>query len=213
MLIRSLLVPANKLTTLDLNDTVKSAIDIIEKNGFLSLPVTDADKFIGFLSKQYVYEQFFKSGEKDFDTFTQKSVSKFAYMKVEPVKDTLYIEEAADIFLKNQVRFLPVINDFGVFLGIVTQKSLFHVITKVYGLEDAKLVIHSDDFAGTLSKISDIIYKHGANITNIAQMDTEVMGIQEISIRLVGDNLDKLSDKLQAKGIKVKEFIPAKVSN
>jgi CBS domain. len=66
MLIRSLLTPVNKLTTLGLNDTVKSAIDIIEENGFLSLPVTDDDKFIGFLSKQYVYEKFFESGEKDF---------------------------------------------------------------------------------------------------------------------------------------------------
>ena len=34
MLIRSLLTPVNKLTTLGLNDTVKSAIDIIEENGF-----------------------------------------------------------------------------------------------------------------------------------------------------------------------------------
>ena len=210
MLIRSLLTPVNKLTTLGLNDTVKSAIDIIEENGFLSLPVTDDEKFIGFLSKQYVYEKFFESGEKDFETFIQRPVSDFAYMKVEPVKDTLFIEEAADIFLNQQVRFLPVVNDFGKFLGIVTQKALFRVITKVYGLEDAKIVIHSDDFAGTLLKISDVIYKHGANITNIAQMDTEVMGIQEISIRLVGDNLEKLPEKLQAKGIKVKEFIPAK---
>ena len=210
MLIRSLLTPVNKLTTLGLNDTVKSAIDIIEENGFLSLPVTDDDKFIGFLSKQYVYEKFFESGAKDFETFIHRPVSDFAYMKVEPVKDTLFIEEAADIFLNQQVRFLPVVNDFGKFLGIVTQKALFRVITKVYGLEDAKIVIHSDDFAGTLLKISDVIYKHGANITNIAQMDTEVMGIQEISIRLVGDNLEKLPEKLQAKGIKVKEFIPAK---
>ena len=210
MLIRSLLTPVNKLTTLGLNDTVKSAIDIIEENGFLSLPVTDDEKFIGFLSKQYVYEKFFESGEKDFEAFLQKPVSDFAYMKVEPVKDALFIEEAADIFLNQQVRFLPVVNDFGKFLGIVTQKALFRVITKVYGLEDAKIVIHSDDFAGTLLKISDVIYKHGANITNIAQMDTEVMGIQEISIRLVGDNLEKLPEKLQAKGIKVKEFIPAK---
>ncbi len=210
MLIRSLLTPSNKLTTLGLNDTVKSAIDIIEKNGFLSLPVTDGDKFIGFLSKQYVYEKFFESGEKDFEEFLKKPVKDFAYMKVEPVKDNIFIEEAADIFLNKQVRFLPVINDFGNFIGIVTQKALFQVITKVYGLEDAKIVIHSDDFAGILLKISDVIYKHGANITNIAQMDTQVMGIQEISIRLEGANLEKLPEKLQSKGIKVKEFIEAK---
>ena len=73
MLIRSLLTPVNKLTTLGLNDTVKSAIDIIEENGFLSLPVTDDDKFIGFLSKQYVYEKFFESGEKDFEAFLHYS--------------------------------------------------------------------------------------------------------------------------------------------
>ena len=174
------------------------------------MPVVDDKKFIGFLSKQYVYEKFLESEEKDFEAFSEKPVRDFVYMKIEPVKDNIFIEEAADMFANNQVRFLPVVDSYGYFLGILTQKSLFEIITKVYGLKDAKIVIHSDDFAGTLSKIADIIYKHGANITNIAQMDTKVMGIQEISIRLEGNNLDKLVTKLQDKGIKVKEYIPSK---
>ena len=210
MLIRSILTPKDKLITLKLDDTIKEAINSISENGFLSLPVVDDKKFIGFLSKQYVYEKFLDSEEKDFEAFSQKPVRDFVYMKIEPVKDSIFIEEAADIFANNQVRFLPVVDNYGYFLGILTQKSLFEIITKVYGLKDAKIVIHSDDFAGTLSKIADIIYKHGANITNIAQMDTKVMGIQEISIRLEGDNLDKLVTKLQDKGIKVKEYIPSK---
>lgn len=210
MLIRSILTPKEKLITLKLDDTIKEAIGSISDNGFLSLPVVDDKKFIGFLSKQYVYEKFLESEEKDFEAFSEKPVRDFVYMKIEPVKDSIFIEEAADMFANNQVRFLPVVDSYGYFLGILTQKSLFEIITKVYGLKDAKIVIHSDDFAGTLSKIADIIYKHGANITNIAQMDTKVMGIQEISIRLDGNNLDKLVTKLQDKGIKVKEYIPAK---
>lgn len=210
MLIRSILTPKEKLITLKLDDTIKEAIGSISDNGFLSLPVVDDKKFIGFLSKQYVYEKFLESEEKDFEAFSEKPVRDFVYMKIEPVKDNIFIEEAADMFANNQVRFLPVVDSYGYFLGILTQKSLFEIITKVYGLKDAKIVIHSDDFAGTLSKIADIIYKHGANITNIAQMDTKVMGIQEISIRLEGDNLDKLVTKLQDKGIKVKEYIPSK---
>lgn len=210
MLIRSILTPKEKLITLKLDDTIKEAIGSISDNGFLSLPVVDDKKFIGFLSKQYVYEKFLESEEKDFEAFSEKPVRDFVYMKIEPVKDNIFIEEAADMFANNQVRFLPVVDSYGYFLGILTQKSLFEIITKVYGLKDAKIVIHSDDFAGTLSKIADIIYKHGANITNIAQMDTKVMGIQEISIRLEGDNIDKLVTKLQDKGIKVKEYIPSK---
>lgn len=210
MLIRSILTPKDKLITLKLDDTIKEAISSISNHGFLSLPVVDDKKFIGFLSKQYVYEKFLESEEKDFEAFSEKPVRDFVYMKIEPVKDNIFIEEAADMFANNQVRFLPVVDSYGYFLGILTQKSLFEIITKVYGLKDAKIVIHSDDFAGTLSKIADIIYKHGANITNIAQMDTKVMGIQEISIRLEGDNLDKLVTKLQDKGIKVKEYIPSK---
>lgn len=210
MLIRSILTPKEKLITLKLDNTIKEAIGSISDNGFLSLPVVDDKKFIGFLSKQYVYEKFLESEEKDFEAFSEKPVRDFVYMKIEPVKDNIFIEEAADMFANNQVRFLPVVDSYGYFLGILTQKSLFEIITKVYGLKDAKIVIHSDDFAGTLSKIADIIYKHGANITNIAQMDTKVMGIQEISIRLEGNNLDKLVTKLQDKGIKVKEYIPSK---
>ncbi len=210
MLIRSILTPFDKLTTLGLNDTVKSAIDIIEENGFLSLPVTDGDKFVGFLSKQYVYEKFFDSGEKDFDTFLKKPVSEFAYMSLEPVKDSMFVEDAADIFFNNRVRFLPVVNETGKFLGILTQKSLFQVITKIYGLKDAKIVIHSEDFAGNLLKMADVVFKHGANITNIAQTEAQIMNIIETSIRLTGNNLEKLPEKLKAKGITVVEFIPAK---
>ena len=43
------------------------------------------------------------------------------------------------------------------------------------------------------------------------KMDTGVMGIQEISIRLEGKNLEKLAEKLKSASINVREFIPAKI--
>lgn len=210
MLIRSIIMPANKLITLSTKDTAQKAIQTIEENGFLSLPVFEDKKFVGFLSKQFVYDEFFKSGDMDYNKFFQKPVSEFITTPLEAVKDSTPVEEAAEIFFKSKVRFLPVVDSDDRFLGILTQKVLFDVIINVFGLKDAKLVILASDFSGVIAKISEIIYKNGANITNIVQMDTGVMEIKEILIRLECDNLEKIVEKLKSNGIKVREYIPSK---
>jgi len=210
MLIKPIILPVNKIITLSPNDTAEKAIQVIEENGFLSLPVVEDRKFLGFLSKQYIYDEFFKSGETDYKKFFQKTVSDFISTPFEAVKDSTPVEKAAEIFFKSKIRFLPVVDNNGYFVGILTQKALFDIITKVFGLYDAKIVILASDLAGVIAKISEIIYKHGANITNIVQMDTGLAEFQEITIRLECENLDKLVEKLKNSGIKVREVIPAK---
>lgn len=210
MLIRSIIMPVNKLITLSTKDTAQKAIQTIEENGFLSLPVFEDKNFVGFLSKQFVYDEFFKSGETDYNKFFQKPVAEFITTPLEAIKDSTPVEEAAEIFFKSKVRFLPVVDSDNRFLGILTQKVLFDIVIKVFGLKDAKLVILASDFSGVIAKISEIIYKNGANITNIVQMDTGVMEIKEILIRLECDNLEKIVEKLKNNGIKVREFIPSK---
>lgn len=210
MLIRPIILPANKLTTLSTKDTAQKAIQIIEENGFLSLPVVEEKKFLGFLSKQFIYDEFFKSGETDYNKFFQKTVAEFITTPLEAVKESTPVEKAAEIFFASKIRFLPVVDNNDNFVGILTQKALFDVIIKVFGLHDAKLVILASDFSGVIAKISEIIYKHGANITNIVQMETGLMEVNEISIRLEGKDLEKLVEKLKNNGIKVREFIPAK---
>ncbi len=210
MLIRPIILPANKLTTLSTKDTAQKAIQIIEENGFLSLPVVEEKKFLGFLSKQFIYDEFFKSGETDYNKFFQKTVAEFITTPLEAVKESTPVEKAAEIFFASKIRFLPVVDNNDNFVGILTHIALFDVIIKVFGLHDAKLVILASDFSGVIAKISEIIYKHGANITNIVQMETGLMEVNEISIRLEGKDLEKLVEKLKNNGIKVREFIPAK---
>lgn len=206
MKIRAIMTPVKKLTILKPTDTAKVAMELIENNGFLSLPVADGDTFVGFLSKQFIYDTYFAEKAADMEEFLSRPVSKFIHNQVEPVSIELLIEEAADIFFKNKVRFLPVVEN-GVFSGIVTQNALFGILTKVYGLEHSKISIITDDFKGILTRIADIIAKNGGNIRNVALLDTEVMGIQEISIRLEGDDIDKIVEKLTEKGFKVRDYI------
>ncbi len=207
MRINAILTPVNKLTTLSLDTKVREAIKLIEDNGFLSLPVVDGSKFVGFLSKQYIYDIYFKENRPDYDEFLDRPVKDFIHNRVEVVKSNILIEEAADIFFNNKVRFLPVVDELDDFVGIITQKSLFGIITKIYGIKDPKISILSSDFKGTLAKISEIISKNGGNITNIVNTSADVMGLQEISIRMKSDNVDLIVKRLQEKGFKVREFV------
>lgn len=207
MLVRSIVTPASELMTVSTKDLAKTAFQMIEENGFLSLPVVDEKKFVGFLSKQYIYDMFFASKAVSLEAFLEKPVSDFISEKVDTVSEDLSVEEAADLFFNNKIRFIPVNDSYGNFVGIVTQKSLFKIITKIYGLRDPKIVILMDDFKGLLAKLTETISKQGANIVNIANIDTEVMGLQEVSVRVECEDLDKLVEKLKEKGYKVKEVI------
>ena len=209
MFVRAIMTPEKKLTTISSDQKLKEALDVIQKEGFLSLPVVDGTDFIGYISKMYIYEKFIESGEKDFEVYLENPVHGYAYMNMEPILDSTLVEDAAEAFFKHKVMFIPVVDRKNRFQGIVTQKALFEVVVKVFGLKDAKITIFSQDFVGSLATILDIVQRHGCNVTNIAKYDVGVMGTQEISIRVEGRNPDGLVEKLKDKGIKVREFMPA----
>lgn len=210
MFVRAIMTPAEDLITVRSNHTLKEALDIILEEGFLSLPVVDGDIFIGYISKMYIYEKFIESGDTDFKTFLQEEVKYYAFMDMEPVGDSTYVEEAAEAFFRNNVMFIPVVDRRNRFQGIVTQKSLFEVVLKVFGLRDSKITIFSSDFSGTLYNILDVIQRHGSNITNIAQFELGALGTQEISIRVEEDDPEPLVERLKARGIRVREYQKAR---
>lgn len=205
MKVKAIMTPANKLTLLNPMDSAKNAIDEINSKGILSLPVVEDKHFIGFLSKQYVYETFFKEGTNTIEEFLKRPLSTFMHNRVEPISPELAVEQAAKIFFDNNVRFIPVVNENEEFVGIVTQKVIFGLLTKVYGLEDPKISIISNDVKGSLSKITDIIDKNGGNITNIVMLDTSIKGVEEISIRVTGKDISKIKTKLKESGFQLGE--------
>lgn len=203
------MLPKDKLLLLSTDDTARKAIEMIESRNFLSLPVTDQGKYVGYLSKQYIFDTYFKSPNIKLEEFLERPVRDFVHNKVNPVTPDVSVEEVANLFFNNKLRFIPVVSKIGVFEGIITQQSLFGILTKIYGLYGPKISIYTDDFKGALSKIADTIARQGGNIINIAHLDTEVLGIREISIRLEDTadlQLEKIVKKLQEKGFKIQEY-------
>ncbi len=208
MRVKHILLPLEKLITISADDTLEQALHLIEEHGYLSLPVLEGEQLLGVLSKQYIFECFFKSEETDRDIYLQHPVRELMKTKLPVIHEDEIMEKAIEIFFKKNLRFLPVINDEGQFIGIVTHKVIFQKFIQSFGFKNVRIVIGTFDFKGRLAKLTEVIAKAGGNISSIMQMDTAVMGIKEIVLRVQMENtqkLPKLIRKLQESGFVVRE--------
>lgn len=134
MLVKAIMIPFSQLQCLSVDDTLDLAIRKIENNRLLSLPVVDKKTFVGILSKQYVFEMYFKEfSEMPKEEYLQKKVEEMIKTVIDPIREDCTIEEAAAIFINSKIRFIPITNEKGELLGIVTQQAIFKEYQKIFG--------------------------------------------------------------------------------
>ena len=201
MLVKAIMIPANQLQCISVDNSLKEALHIIDSNNLLSLPVVDGKKFVGVLSKQFVYETYFRNFEGSKEEFLEKKVSEMIKTAIMTIPKDTPIEDAASIFITSKIRFIPITDEDNKLLGIITHQAIFKEYQKIFGNSDENVVtIYCHNFKGALSKIAEIIAKNGGNIKNIVQKDTDVMGLQEVYIRIECKNFDKIVKELCKKG-------------
>ena len=206
MHIRPIIKPVADLALVSYDDTIGTALKVIEDSGYLSLPVVDGEKFVGVLSRKYIYEMYFNENGGDKEAFMKRRVAEFMKTKIEPIKENILIEDAAALFLEKQLKFIPICDEHDRFEGIVTPSAILERYRKIYGSKNPRLVIYTFDFKGKLAKILEVIAKHHGSVKNIVQMDTEVMGLQEISLRVDCKDIDKVVKGLRGAGFEVREY-------
>ena len=68
---KSIMMPFSKLACISVENTVEEAMKIIDEQGLLSLPVVDGQQFVGVLSKQFLFEEFFRNYTGTREEFAQ----------------------------------------------------------------------------------------------------------------------------------------------
>ncbi|MEG0963441.1 MAG: CBS domain-containing protein [Lachnospiraceae bacterium] len=204
MRVKTIMLPKEQTTCIKMTDKVEDAIAIIDEHGLLSLPVVDEQKFIGVLSKQYLYEEFFKRSYER-EEFLKMQVSVFMKDKVETITPEFRIEEVAAQFITSKARFIPITDNKNNLLGIVTQQAVFKQYQKMFGKRYNSLVIYSYDSKGTLAKASETVAKAGGDIRNMLIMHTDVMNLVEIFIRIDAVDFDKVVKALEKQGFDIRD--------
>lgn len=211
MVVKTIMIPFQELHCLKVENTLEEALHIIESNRLLSLPVVDGRKFVGILSKEFVYASYFNDFSGTKEEFLQKKVSEMIHTKIMSIPSDMLIEDAAAIFITSKIRFIPVTEKEGILLGIVTQQAVFKEYQKIFGQGYHRILMYTYNYKGNLAKIAGIISREGGNIRNIVQRDTDVMGLQEINLRIDCEDFSRICTALQKHGFDVREEDDRKV--
>lgn len=208
MRVKTIMLPFERLSCIEVTDTVGKAIEIINERELLSLPVVDGRRFVGVLSKQYLFEEFFRCNDCTKEEFLQKKVQDFMKDTIETISENMRIEEAAATFITSKVRFIPITDENHQLLGIVTQQAVFKQYQKLFGEKHNTLVVYSYDSKGTLAKMCETIAKAGGDIRNMLVMHTDVMNLVEIFLRIDAEDFDKVVKALNKQKFDVRDVKP-----
>lgn len=205
MYVKSHMLPKEKLTILNVEDTIKIALENINEGDFLSLPVFDGDEFKGILMKEAIFRHYFEAGYNDREKFLNEVKVKDLYnAKYKYLKESDIIESAAYLLKELRTPFLPVLDSKGNFVGILTHTAIFHAFSETFGLGNGtRILVNVFDIPGQIAKLTEIVRKAGVNIQNFAVMDAKVMDVYKVVIRVDTKNVDDLIEKITKAGFKV----------
>ncbi len=205
MLVKTIMLTRDKLTTVTPNTTIGRALEIMSENKFLSIPVAEGDKFHGTISRDSIYAFYYeKCSDKQclLSDFYVKDVMRTDIPAINPQEE---LEKAVHILQIKNISFVAVIDDRGVFQGILTHQAVFEQFTQIFGLNRGKrMSIMAYDIPGQISKLAKIISENNGDIISFVVVDPKsVIDVREIVVRMRTDNLPEIERKVVEAGFKL----------
>lgn len=200
MISLSFILPKEKLTLIDSKMTLAEALDLIEHNNFLSLPVIKDDTFLGVISKEKILSCMMEdcNGETLVELITRTDIPH--------IQVSAEMEDAASLLAETNTPFVAVVNEQNQFLGIITHKTIFNHYIRIFGINKGhKLIITTYDTPGRLALLTDVISKAGGNIISLLVDNPNVsFNLVKIVLRVESDNMEKLKEKIEEAGFSIR---------
>lgn len=107
-------IMTKEVTTLNSNDSIAKAADMMKKINVGSIPVVENNKLVGIVTDRDIILRNVAKGDS-----SNQAISQVMTQDIVSVTPDTDVHEAADIMAQNQIRRLPVVQD-GSLLGIVS---------------------------------------------------------------------------------------------
>ena len=176
-------------------DTVISkAVDIMAKNHFHRLPVTDdKGRLVGLLTGGLV-EESSSSKNTSLSIFelnyllSRTKVSEIMITDVKTVNPDIFIEEASQIMIDNEIAVLPVVDGDNKVVGIITEKDIFQAFNDLLGYRHTgtRFIISCEDHPGFLVGITKCFADNNCNLESLAVYRSAERGT-ELVVKATGE--------------------------
>ena len=154
--------------------TISEIIDLMNQNKIHRVPVTENGKLVGLITEGMISN----SGTSQ---ATSLSIYELNYLLSKTTVETVMIKNVVSVdqdelmeyatskMLKSDIGCLPVVDQTGDVVGILTQNDVFSCFLNVLGWDEvgARITVSVKDEVGAIGKLSAIFVEKGINISHI----------------------------------------------
>mgnify|MGYP003404837526 FL=1 len=185
---------------------VFEAFELMKSEGVQRLPVLDGDgNLVGIISEKNI-----TSAAADKEVSIVEFALLLSKIKVGDVmtKEVITVsvddpvEMAARKMSDNDISILPVVDNNGKLVGVVSRSDLFRLLLELFGTRHygIRVTFRIKDQKGVIAKLAIALEKIGANIVSIGNLDSDqgystiIMKINGVDENLIKDTLSPLVD-------------------
>lgn len=203
---------STRLVSVSPDDTMAAAARLLEDYRIGHLPVLDGKKLVGIVSDRDIKKasaseaNALNKGELAYllDKIKVKEI-----MTPDPVSVGIYdtVEEASLIMLEKRISGLPVLDQEGVPLAMITKADILRSLVSLSGVTSGgiQFAIDLPDESGSIKKAADLIRKYGGSLVSImTSYDRVPKGRRRVYIRMKHidrSRLVELKDELSQVGV------------
>ncbi len=198
--------------TIDENESLQKAAKVLEENQIKILPVTRNDELVGVITDRDVK----RASASDATTLDAHELhyllSKLKIKEImtrDPitVPDDYTVEEVAGLLLEHKISGVPVVNEDGKLVGVITKTDLFKLILALTGARNGgvQFAFQIEDRPGSIKEVTDIFRKYGGRMASIlSSRDRSPEGYRFVYIRMYEldrQKIPKLKEEIEKKAI------------
>jgi len=185
---------AREVITIDINDSMQHAMKLMKEHNIRRLPVMKKGNLAGIVTDRdlkrasasdanalEIHELYYLLADTTVgDIMTSDPVT---------VPPDYTLEETAEILLNNKISGVPVVEDNGQVVGIITQTDLFRAIVSFTGVgkQGIQFGFMLEDRSGSIKEVADIIREYGGRMVSILSTNQRApKGYRKVNIRTHG---------------------------
>ncbi|MBW1888600.1 MAG: CBS domain-containing protein [Deltaproteobacteria bacterium] len=197
--------------TVDVDDSMSDATRIIKENNISMLPVMKKGKLVGVITDRDLK----RASASDASSleihellYLLSTIKVKKIMSKNPITVPLdfTVEETAEILMKNKISGVPVVDEGGQVVGVITQNDIFKVLISLTGISNrgVQFALMLDDRPGSIKEVTDVIRKYGGRMVSIlSSYDQVEKGYRKVYIRFYGidrSKLPQIKEEVKEKG-------------
>ncbi len=198
---------ATDVLTVDEGSSLMRATRIMKESNIRSLPVVSNGKLIGIISDRDVKDA---SPSKARSLDVHELYYLLSEMKVQDVmtaspltmKESDSLEKAAVVMLENKISGIPIIDDAGQLIGLLSETDVLRGFIHCTGIKDGAIqyVFDLDDRPGSVTNLVQFLRENGCRVISVlTSFEDAPEKMKRVAIRVTpeGTAVNELTQRLQ----------------